>query len=317
MKKCPYCKTDIEENSNFCLYCMTSLNKKEVIADKMQKRSRLLVGMIIILFAVFISGGILLLNRSPNDDSKPQSNMENLPQTLESTEEPFPNETLSPISTPEETDYQEKKTDLSQPIQLPVTPDSKPPVFQPEVTEPETSAPETADPIQTSNPQTVTEPEITEPAPTQVATTPPASQSDYLYRLAQQGDELNANYTNSGNDIVITGVRTPSPDGVYHIPAYIDGKRVLTIASNAFYGSGAKKVYVPASVKNIFNYAFNDCPLTDIYFYGSSINVEKMAFYPTNGTVTIHCSASCNDRAFRTFQNSAHLWDAQWEEWNG
>ena len=51
MKKCPYCKTDIEENSNFCLYCMTSLNKKEVIADKMQKRSRLLVGMIIILFA--------------------------------------------------------------------------------------------------------------------------------------------------------------------------------------------------------------------------------------------------------------------------
>lgn len=34
MKKCPFCNAELDENSNFCLYCMKSLEKKEVIGAK-------------------------------------------------------------------------------------------------------------------------------------------------------------------------------------------------------------------------------------------------------------------------------------------
>ena len=54
MKKCPYCKADIEDNANFCLYCMTSLDKKEVIADGIHRRFWLLAGIIGLVLAFFI-----------------------------------------------------------------------------------------------------------------------------------------------------------------------------------------------------------------------------------------------------------------------
>ena len=34
MKKCPFCKAEIQENARFCLYCMKPLVEKEVISPR-------------------------------------------------------------------------------------------------------------------------------------------------------------------------------------------------------------------------------------------------------------------------------------------
>lgn len=142
----------------------------------------------------------------------------------------------------------------------------------------------------------------------------PKAQAAYTHRAARAGDDFNAHYSNDGNDIVITGVAQQSPDGTYDIPAYIDGKKVIAIVANAFSGSNAKTIYLPATVKTVWNHAFAGCALRDIYFRGSAIYVESKAF---SGSLTIHCSASCSDRNFRYYKNSAANYGATWQEWSG
>ena len=68
---------------------------------------------------------------------------------------------------------------------------------------------------------------------------------------------------------------------------------------NAFYGSGAQIIYLPATVKTVWNYAFNGCPLSDIYFT-HNVYIENMAFYGNTASLTIHCPSSCQDRNLRT-----------------
>ena len=93
--------------------------------------------------------------------------------------------------------------------------------------------------------------------------------------------------------------------------------------------STVKKVIVPTTVKTIWNNAFANCyNLTDIYFCGSSIYTESQAFPEAskrNGAITIHCSAACSDREFRTYKSyitnylNDNLGDYSilYEEWNG
>lgn len=164
-------------------------------------------------------------------------------------------------------------------------------------------------------------------APTQETTTPPMPEETirevpatetqgevvYTYREAGTGDEYNALYTNPGGDIVITGIEQAASDGVYEIPEYIDGQKVIAIMQNAFSQSGATVVYVPATVKMIWENAFAGCALTDIYLRGDAIH---MANIPDG--VAIHCSAECSDRDFRYFKNYPDLFEGiTWEEWNG
>lgn len=163
------------------------------------------------------------------------------------------------------------------------------------------------------------------PSPTPAATPPESTASPdqpesptnavvYAYRLARTGDEYNAHYQNSGSDIVITGISRQSSDGIYDIPAYIDGKKVIAIVANAFSGSNVKVVYVPSTVKSILDYAFAGCGLTDIYFRGSAI---YFAGYALPEGITIHCSATCSNRNFRYYKDCAVDYGATWEEWNG
>ena len=168
--------------------------------------------------------------------------------------------------------------------------------------QPEETIAETTDPDNTTLPEETTAPETQK---TEVV---------YSYRAARAGDDFNAQYQNAGNDIVITGIFQSSADGTYDIPSYIDGKKVIAIVANAFSGSNAKTVYIPATVKTIWNYAFAGCGLTDIFFRGNAIYTESKAF---SGALTIHCSASCSDRNFRYYKNCAASYGATWEEWNG
>lgn len=270
MKKCPFCKADIEDNARFCLYCMKTLNEKEVILTPQKKKQwwPLVVGVLLILLlllVVLVPGGQDMPGEESSSSTQPTGS-----ETTESTDEstmPSQSEESTPL---ESTGAQETQQNITQPSE--------------------------------TTPVPTTEPDDTH---TEVV---------YSYRVAQAGDDFNANYTNSGNDIVITGIVQQSADGTYDIPDAIDGKRVIAIVANAFSGSNAKIVYVPATVKTIWNYAFAECGLTDIYFRGNAIYVESKAF---SGALTIHCSANCSDRNFRYYKNCAASYGAIWEEWNG
>ena len=145
----------------------------------------------------------------------------------------------------------------------------------------------------------------------------PVSTVVYSYRDAKAGDDFNYHYTNPGDHIVITGVAEQSPDGVYDIPAYIDGKKVIAIMKNAFSGSNAMVVYIPDTMKTIWNYAFAGCQVTDVYFRGSSVYMEGLAFVSSE-VLTIHCSANCSDRNYRYYKNYPAMQDdIYWEEWSG
>lgn len=315
MKKCPFCKADIEDNARFCLYCMKPLNEKEVMPPPQRKmlwRPLAVAAMLLIALLVVI---LLIprgdLNRSsestveegtstgqitdsqtsdPTDEGTQDTQNEGSKSQADATLEENQNDTGTPGTN--------QKPDQNQNINTQTPTESITPA-----TNPTTS---------TTTPQENTQPEeMTE------ASTPPETQKTevvYTYRAARAGDDFNANYANTGNDIIITGISQPAADGVYDIPSYIDSKKVIAIAANAFSKSNAKIVYIPATVKTIWNYAFAECAMTDIYFRGNAIYVESNAF---SRPLTIHCSANCSDRNFRYYKNSAASYGAIWEEWNG
>lgn len=319
MKKCPFCKADIEDNANFCLYCMTSLNKKTVITASRKN------GILMVLAAVFLVGAavVALSFMLPgNDDaSQPQTELQQTVGPAQDVEPEISTDAekkaeLTPPESTSSTEYPSQPGNSGQTTYQPpiftLTP-SQPVATQPEVTQP----PENTSPKAETEPENIpTEPPLseTEPEPTQAETTPPASQSAFVYRTAQRADVYSATYNNSSGDIVITGISTLSPNGVYHIPAYIDGHRVIAIVGNAFSGSNVRSVYVPETVNNICKFAFYGCALTDIYFSGNSIHLEE---YALPEGVTIHCSATCHDTVYHTFKNYAESWGYHWEEWNG
>lgn len=149
------------------------------------------------------------------------------------------------------------------------------------------------------------------------------SEAEYAYRDAEYGDDYYV-HANISDAVVITEVVSPSANGVYTIPSEIGGKRVMAVMSLAFCNENVrdtvKKVIVPSSVKTIWDNAFANCyNLTDIYFCGNSIYTARNAFAQSskrNGKLTIHCSASCSDRDFRYYKNTAPNYDAVYEEWN-
>ena len=346
MKKCPFCKADIEDNARFCLYCMKPLNEKEVIPPQRKKPWRLLavVGLLLVLLIATVvvpkEDADFTVDPTVSVLSPTESTQTTIAQTQPITDVPNTN----PATTQSQTDPTQKPTDNTKPpvkptqpvttaqTALPTTPSSKP--TQP-ATQVETKAPtvptakptqptapvQTTTPIQTSTPtvkpmQPTDAPTTAPTEPTQQTTEPeaPTNEVEYTYRAARAGDDFSASYQNTGNDIVITGIAQPSADGVYDIPAYIDGKKVIAIVANAFSGSDAKVVYIPETVKTIWNDAFAGCDLTDIYFRGNAVYTESKAF---SSGVTIHCSATCSDRNFRYYKNSAANYGATWVEWNG
>ena len=305
MKNCPYCKAEIEDNARFCLYCMQPLNAKSEIAAPRKKSLWWLVVVAAVLLILLASVLLFPDGQTKTGDDSPSAET-SLPTEsieLESDEDTQIQEGTPPVdnpSAPNQAITNHPQPRPSEPTQTTTNP------ARPNVPE-ETTSP-TSEPDETT--EETTEETIEETTEPQT----PQSSAGYIYRAARAGDDFNANYTNSGNDIVITGIAQPSAKGVYDIPAYIDGKKVIAIMPNAFSGSNAQTVYVPTTVKTIWNYAFAGSSLTDIYFRGSAIYAESKAF---SGSLTIHCSASCSDRNFRYYKNCAASYGAVWEEWNG
>ncbi len=337
MKQCPFCKAEIQENARFCLYCMKPLNEKEVIP--LPKRKAVWWPLAAAAVAVLLLVLLLLLPGKKPESGAPadEQNLaagETTGQTEAKDVSPAGSEavtsdqggnqlsgnqggsqlsgnqggvtqggTATTDTQPEQKAPENKVPEATGDPQPAVTEDTQPTAGQTQGTKPtETTTPETTPATQGTT------------APTEQETTAPPATSAFTYRAARAGDDFSANYQNSGSDIVITGISRPSADGVYDIPSYIDGKKVIAIVANAFSGSNARVVYVPATVKTIWNYAFAGCGLTDIYFRGNAIYTENLAF---SGGITIHCSATCSDRNYRYYKNSAANYGAVWQEWNG
>ena len=315
MRNCPFCKAEIDPDAKFCVYCMRSLVEKEKVACAPKKNVSRWLWIICLGLAIIVIA--LLAFLPPNKQASPSYMAEN--QSTDHSSSPENDNALSENSSSDppqdsQSDFSES-TDSDDESDTPSGPDTENTTPSgPNVTPTTPSGPNT-EPTTPSGPNT----ESTTPSGpnTEIIDPPATEQVKYSYRLVASGEEYNAGYVNGGNDIIITGVISPSSSGEYYIPDYIDGKRVLVIASNAFTGSGAKKVVVPSTVKTIWDHAFAGCPLTDVYFCGNAIYATGRAFAGITGSLTIHCSATCSDRNFRYYKNTAPNYGAVFAEWNG
>ncbi len=309
MKNCPFCKAEIEDNAAFCLYCMTDLEEKQEVKTGSEKATKKITSLIIAITIFLLLGvGVLVFalcskNSSPQHHSTSSAD-EAIVQTSASENFTDSKNPLSANGIPHISG--EAKQDTTESATKPVNKE----------TTPQSDTSNTIVPAQDS-----TNPKTTQP----VQTAPTYSGVTYSYRQATHGDDFYVHYPISDNDIVLTGVLTPSADGRYIIPSTIDGKNVLAISALAFSDpdicNTVELVVVPACVKTVWNNAFANCKnLTDIYLCGNSIYIETNAFASPsqrNGTLTIHCSANCQDRTYRYYKNSAEYYGAQYKEWNG
>lgn len=150
MKQCPFCGADIEDNAQFCLYCMTSLTEKEQISSHPNRKSQgllilaILVGVFFILAFLFF--GIQFMQNRASQSDTPGTTLSSDPTetitapTIQATTMPETQATTEP--TVEETEPTQAAT---QPAEKPTRPteqgniSTKPstqPTTQP--TEPET-----------------------------------------------------------------------------------------------------------------------------------------------------------------------------------
>lgn len=244
MKKCPFCKADIEENARFCLYCMNSLDEKQIITVKNRNKK----GWIIVLSALVALVAIALCvafmrNGSAEDDNS--------------------------IA---ESSVQEEGSDNSQAV-----------VYE-------------------------------------------DMSHIFTYRDAVPQDDYHGSVSKIEDGIVITGVTQARDDGLYIIPESIDGKKVVAIGEYAFYDENIRdsvvKVVIPETVKTLHSYAFYNClNMTDAYILTDALGGSNALFFRykyDNTPITVHCSAECSDRDFRTYKALCEFYEyGTFVEWNG
>lgn len=373
MKKCPFCKADIEDNARFCLYCMKPLVEKETIASPKEKKRKwpLLVAGVVFL-AVLLC---LLLS------------------FCSGTEEPEPIQDNSTVSTPQPEEFPDETSETVDKLPAVTLPqETSGETEPPQITEPSTAP--TTKPSENSNPTMSTKPDPSpEPEPTQCdhnytltdlleptctaagfnaytcgkcgdSYQESISAAGHQYAAAtclspkickecgqMEGDPLGHSYSDgacsrcnapddtaptvifeyrgvgpndyfgyiSESDIVITGVKSTTPDGVYEIPSHIDGKRVVGVISLAFSGSNARVVTLPETVIRVNQNAFAGCAnLESLYIKSDALFLSRSAF---SVPLTIYCSADCmvDDDLYGEcyLKDIVRVYDAQWKEWNG
>ncbi len=321
MKKCPFCKAELEENARFCLYCMAQLDEKSVITAKRKKRRLIWAGVsffAVLLALVFV---FLLSDRNGKEGAS----------TLSQTESVVESAISLPYSSEEESDLSEKsESSVSEQESSFVDKEDSSGDSSEDSSEISVESGEVL--IESSVVETSVEDSSVEDSSVENSedTSQPKEEIKYIYRDAVVGDDWGSISTE--NAITIIGVETVSADGTYVIPDTIDGKRVLAVASNAFSDEKicgtVKKVIVAESIKNIHNYAFKNCfNMTDIYLKSEAVAGSPHYFLPDlekrKNVITLHASATCHDRNHRTYKSIYSYADFTgkpigiFEEWNG
>ena len=303
MKKCPFCGAEIEENARFCLYCMTPLEEKQVIlAPKVTNKRWLYITAAVFLLVLLIAGVWWKMDgqNSKNQPITPESESERGSSTDTTANAP----TKTTVFTPDTTDRTGSQTVAGRPAG-PITTATTARTPTTVTALRQTAGPVSVTPT-TSSPVTVT----------------------YTYREGTVADCYPAGHEpfQAPQDvIVITGVNTVSPNGVYDIPETINGKKVAAIMPSAFgdplISGTVRSVFLPAGVRMVWGDAFKNCyNLTDLYIRSAAIDIEETAFPATanrTGTLTIHCAADCRDLDYYYYRNIASRYGAQYKEWNG
>lgn len=142
MKKCPYCKAQLQENARFCLYCMKSLDEKQEVSFARKRKLLPLVLAVMVLL-----GGLLLILVCCTGGSDPASVEQTTPDevTLQSqtTTPTEPENLVLPEDTEPTTATQdEEPTETTTPVQTePVEPLETTPTVPTEPTQPSTTPP--------------------------------------------------------------------------------------------------------------------------------------------------------------------------------
>ena len=338
MKTCPKCKAEIQDNANFCLYCMTSLDQKETVIPK-NPASRRWACLVAVLLALLIalsciavasfegfsgnsvssekgSFSVLAPSSAPSSASassstqsgKPESSPELVTPSKGSSAQSTGDGSSAEDKTPSQGENVSENTPSSEQTVKPTPPSDDP-------------APEEENTPPSSDSDTSSGSPSTPPA------TPPATQPTvtYEYRPATIGDDYNDYAVIPTDAIVITKVTSAAEDGVYDVPQTIDGKTVIAIMENAFgepeIKDTVKTVIIPESVKTIWAYGFFYCHnLKSLYIKGEALFIGGSPFAPTsrrNETITIYCSATCHNRNHTKWKYIAEYNNALYVEWNG
>ena len=91
MKKCPFCKANIEDNARFCLYCMKPLNEKEVVLPRARKSRGWMIAAIVAILLLAAVVVLLILGENIPDDppiSSQQSSFTGTADTQGSSSQP-------------------------------------------------------------------------------------------------------------------------------------------------------------------------------------------------------------------------------------
>ena len=147
----------------------------------------------------------------------------------------------------------------------------------------------------------------------------------YEYREARANDPLIYGTWDPKTDIIITGIKQTAEDGIYEVPSYIGGKRVVGILSLAFSGADARKVTLADTIFYVGQNAFSGCfNLEALYICGDALFLSRSAFVSTatrNCGLTIYCDAHCmvkDDLKGECYlKDIVRVYGAQYHQWNG
>lgn len=338
MKKCPFCKAEIEDNAKFCLYCMSSLEKKEKIniSNEKNKRWPILAAAVLVfvitLFIILLSlrscfpekdiGGTLSSQIASSEVFLPESSSFQSSAFSDSSQASSQNGGRGPDSSSDTSTSTNTSTSSFASASTSVSSHSASSSISIGKESSAVSSNKTASSVsQSASSRPAVSSKVEEQEPT-------ISAAVYEYRKATKEECFPSWWIPAqqiDNICVITGVTFPSSSGIYEIPSELGGMKVAAIMPSAFCADNisktVKKVVIPSTVRTIWEGAFSECyNLSDIYLVPEYIELFPKALpalEKRKATLTIHCSEYCKNFNFVTYSGHIDNFDAVYSPWNG